>query len=146
MDESRRSAVARVSVERSASADLQEVCSWLIESQGNPLRLDVAALPALGRSSVLRLALPITAPRAVLCAVWLIEDVAPGGCLVAGQLRFVAHPTGSSIRLSFSGRTATASSSGLPPVHAEETARQPLAVIAESIALRRSPARQALSA
>lgn len=146
MDETRWSAVARVSAERSASADLHEVFSWLIESQGSPMRLDVADLPALGQSSRLRLALPITAPRAVLCTVWLLEDVDPRGCLVVGQLRFVAHPTGSGIRLSFRGRTATAMRLELPRLQADDTARQLLEVIAESIALRRSPARQARSA
>src|SRR5260370_6936702 len=98
---------AHVSVESSASADLDDVCRWLIECQANPVRLDVRDLPALGQGTRLRLALPVTAPRAVLSTVSLLEDVDAGGCLLTGHLRFVAHPTEPDIRLSFTGRAET---------------------------------------
>jgi hypothetical protein len=110
MVQDRKFLVARMSAEVSASADLGEVCRWLIERRSNPMRLGVDHLPALGQGSRLKLALPITAPRAVLRLVWLLEDVDAGECLLVGQLRFVAHPTESGIRLTFSGRTATAMS------------------------------------
>ncbi len=132
--------VARVSAETSASADLDEVCRWLIECQGTPVHLD---LPALGQGTRLRLELPLTAPRAVLCALWLLEDVEGGACLLAGQLRFIAHPTGSHIRLSFTGRIATAMRSDLLR-QADHAARQLLQMIVELI--ERPVARARLSA
>jgi hypothetical protein len=131
--EDQRLAVARISAEASASAALDEVCRWLIARQSNPVRLDVDDLPALGQDCWLRLALPVTAPRAVLCALWLMEDVDSGGCLMTGHLRFVAHPTGSAIRLNFSGRTSTAIRPSLLPGHANRAARQLVELIAESI-------------
>src|ERR1700680_1319111 len=106
MWEDRPLVVARISAEASASAHLDDVCRWLIECQSNPVRLNVDSVPALGQDSWLMLAPPITAPRAVLCAVWMLEDIDAGGCLLAGQLRFVAHPTDSAIRMSFGGRSA----------------------------------------
>lgn len=127
-----RPMVARVSAETSALADLDEVCRWLIQRQVNPVRFDSIDLPALGQGSRLRLALPITAPRAVLCALWLLEETDPGGCLMVGQLRFVARPAGSDVRLSFSGRTATAMGSVLLR-RANEAAQQLVGVIAASI-------------
>jgi hypothetical protein len=125
--------VARMSAQTSASAGLDDVWRWLIRCQTNPVRLEVDDLPALGRTARLRLDLPLSAPRAVLCALWLHDDVETGGCLLVGQLRFVAHPTASEIRLSFSGRTAAALRSGLLGQQADDLARQLLDVIAMSI-------------
>jgi len=127
MQEARTSAVARISAETSAAADLNDVVRWLGEHHGSAVPLDVNELPALGQHSWLRLALPITAPRAVLCTVRLVDDVVAGNCLLAGHLRFVAHPTAPDIRLSFSGRTVTATGS------AHHAARQLLEVIGRSI-------------
>lgn len=114
-------------------ADLTDVFRWLAQRHGSAMRLDVADVPALGQHSWLRLALPITAPRAVLCTVWLVDDVVAGECLLAGHLRFVSHPTESDIRLSFSGRTATAMRSGGLHSQANHAARQFLEVIGRSI-------------
>jgi hypothetical protein len=125
--------VARMSAETSASAGLDDVWRWLIRCQSNPVRLAVEDLPALGRCTRLRLDLPLSAPRAILCALWLFDDIDAGGCLLVGQLRFVAHPTGPEIRLSFSGRTATAMSSSLFGTHGDHIAGQLLELIAESI-------------
>ena len=86
MQEDRPMLVARISAERFASTDLAEVCEWLQELQHSALRLDAGHLP-----------------RAVLCTLWLLEDIGGGGCLVAGTLRFVRHPTASNVRLSFEG-------------------------------------------
>jgi hypothetical protein len=126
MNEDRPMLIARVSAEMSALADLSEVCRWLIECQYNPVRLDAGHLPALGQHSWLRVARPITAPRAVLCTLWLIAEVEGGGCLVAGTLRFVAHPTGSDVRLSFDGRA-------VPTGEGNRAALQLLELIAASI-------------
>jgi hypothetical protein len=125
--------VARLSAETSAPFDLGDVCRWLIESRSSLIRLRVDHLPALGHGSRLRLDLPITAPRAVLCTAWVLEDVESGGCLLVGQLRFVAHPAGSGVRLSFNGRTATAMSPALVHHQADQVARQLVEVIAMSI-------------
>ena len=144
--EDQRKAVARISAEASASAALDEVCRWLIARQSNPVRLDVDDLPALGQDCWLRLALPVTAPRAVLCALWLLEDIDAGGCLMTGHLRFVAHPTGPDIRLSFSGRTATAMRPTLLQGHANHAARQLLELIAESIGRPLTAVRPSLAA
>jgi hypothetical protein len=133
MDVKRPLAVARISVETSAPVDLNAVCRWLIERQGNPARFDAGDLPALGQKTRLRLARPVTAPRAVLCALWLLEDLGAGGCLLAGQLRFVAHPTGSDVRLSFIGRTAEALKSVSLGRHADDAARQLIELISDSI-------------
>jgi hypothetical protein len=124
--------VVRVSAETSASAELNEVCRWLIRCAPQ-VHLDVDDVPALGQGSRLSLGRPITAPLAVLCTIRLLEDFDSGGCLLVGQLRFVAHPTASEIKLSFSGRTATALDSTLAHRQAEHAARQLLEVIAESI-------------
>ncbi|MEA2629515.1 MAG: hypothetical protein QOJ10_1975 [Chloroflexota bacterium] len=131
--------VARLSAETSAPFDLGEVCRWLIQSRSNLIRLRIDHLPALGQRSRLRLALPITAPRAVLCAAWVLEDIEAGGCLLVGQLRFVAHPAGSGTRLSFNGRTATAMSPDLVFRQANQAARELVEVIARSIAGRPWP-------
>lgn len=117
--------IARTSAEISALADLSDVCRWLIECQYNPLRVDAGHLPALGQHSWLRVARPVTAPRAVLCTIWLVEE-AEGGCLIAGILRFVGHPTASDVRLSFDGRA-------VPTGQEDRTALQLLELIAASI-------------
>jgi hypothetical protein len=126
MNEDRLMLVARISAEITTLADLSEVCGWLIECQYNPLRLDADRLPALGRHSWLRVARPVTAPRAVLCTLWLVEYGEGGGCLVAGALRFVGHPTGSDVRLSFDGRS-------VPTGREDRAALQLLELIAASI-------------
>jgi hypothetical protein len=133
MQEDRTLAVSRISAETSASAALDEVCRWLITRQGNPLRLTIDDLPALGQDCWLRLALPIAAPRAVLSALWLVAEMDATECLLVGHLRFVAHPTRSDLRLSFNGRTAAAIRSGLLHGQADHTARQLLELIAQSI-------------
>ena len=133
MQEDRTLAVSRISAETSASAALDEVCRWLIARQGNPVRLTVDDLPALGQDCWLRLALPISAPRAVLSALWLVAEMDATECLLVGHLRFVAHPTKSNLRLSFNGRTAAAIRSGLLHGQADHTARQLLELIAQSI-------------
>src|ERR1700730_9857129 len=133
MWEDRPLVVARISAEASAAANLDVVCRWLIESLPNPVRLAVEDVPALGQDSWLSVALPITAPRALLCGLWLLEDIETGGCLIAGQLRFVAHPTESGVRVSFSGRSAAVPRYGALDGHADHIARQVLAAIAASI-------------
>jgi hypothetical protein len=125
--------VARVLAETSASADLDDVCRWLIRGQYNPIHLDLDVLRALTHGSRLKLGPPIRAQRAVLCSAWLLEDLDPGGCLLAGHLRFVAHPTAPDIRLSFRGRTASATWPGLPRRKADLAARQLLELIGASI-------------
>jgi hypothetical protein len=124
---------AHISAETSASADLDDVCRWLIECQDNAVRLDLRDLPALGQATRLRLALPVIAPRAVLSTVSLLEDVDAGGCLLTGDLRFVAHPTDPDIRLSFSGRAETAMGSSAIRRQAGHAARELLDVIATAI-------------
>ena len=125
--------VARISAEASAAAHLDDVCRWLIETQGTPVRLGVDDVPALGQVSWLRLGRPIVAPRAILCALWLLDEIDAGVSLLAGQLRFVAHPTASDIRMSFSGGTTTVLRYGLLNGQADHAARQLLGVIAGSI-------------
>jgi hypothetical protein len=133
MNEDRPLWVARISAEISSSADLNDACRWLIECQYRPVRLDADHMPALGRHSWLRVALPITAPRAVLCTLWLVDDVDSGSCLLAGTLRFVAHPRASDIRLSFDGRTAAATRPVVSQGQGDEAALQLLDLIAASI-------------
>jgi hypothetical protein len=133
MQEDRALIVARMSAETSASASLDDVWRWLIRCQSSPVRLEVDDLPALGQGTRLRLALPLSAPRAVLCTLWLLEDVDAGACLLAGQLRFVAHPTASEIRLSFNGRSAMPMRSDQVSPQSDHVARQLITVIAESI-------------
>lgn len=123
----------RVSAEASASADLDDVCRWLIESHGNPVHLDVKDLPALGQGTRLRLALPVTGRRAVLCTLLLLEEGAAGATLLAGQLRFVAHPTAPDMRLSFTGHIAAAVRTSSLRQHADHTARQLLELIARFV-------------
>jgi hypothetical protein len=127
MQEFRPWTSARLAAQVSAAADLNHALGWLIERQYNPARFGIDDLPALGHDSWLKLALPITAPRAVICALWLIDDVDDGACVLAGHLRFVGHPAGTNIRLSFSGRSATPGGPG------HDAARQLLGVIAASI-------------
>ncbi len=129
----RRLTDARIFAETTTSANLDDVCRWLIERHSNPLRLAIDDVPALGQGARLKLARPLTARRAVLCGLWLVEDVDAAGCLLAGQLRFVAHPTASEIAVSFSGRTAMAMTSAMVYRRAHHTVGQLLQVIAESI-------------
>jgi len=100
----RQLVVARISAETSASAHLGEVVRWLIAAQSKLLRFVADELPALGQDSLLRLGRPITAParalRIVAARGWRRRRMPD-----AGQLRFVAHPTGSDVRMSFSGGT-----------------------------------------
>jgi hypothetical protein len=124
MQENRPTLMARISTQISATADLNQVIRWLIECQNDPMSLDAGHLPALGRGSRLRVARPVTAPRAVLCALWLVEEVDAGVCLLAGHLRFVAHPTASEIKVSFDGHA-------LPQIG--DAALQLLELIASSI-------------
>jgi len=119
--------VARVSAELFAFTDLTEVCEWLIARQCNPVHVHADHLPALGRHTRLRVARPITARRAVLCTLWLLEDIDRGGCLVAGTLRFVAHPTAADVKLSFEGLMVRTG-------RGDDAALQLLELIASSIA------------
>jgi hypothetical protein len=126
MQEDRQLLVARISAEVRALTNLSEVCEWLIERQHSPVRLDAEHLPALGRQSWLKVARPITARRAVLCTLWLLEEVDAHICLLAGTLRFVGHPTASEVRLTFEGRA-------VPTGQGDSAARQLVEVIASSI-------------
>jgi hypothetical protein len=137
MQDHKLSTGVRISAEASAPADLDDVCRWLVDSRSNPVRINGGDLPALGHESRLALDLPITAPRAVLCALYLLEDVDAGGCLLAGQLRFVARPSGPGIKLSFNGRTAMAMSAEVVRHQAHHITRQLVELIAETI--RRPP-------
>jgi hypothetical protein len=127
------SKATRISVETSASANLVEVSRWLLEARSKPLRLEAGHLPSLGQGARLMLAVPMTARRAVLCALWLLEDSAAGTCLLSGQLRFVAHPSGSDVTVSFSGHTAMAMTSGFLYRQAHHAVGELLQLIAESI-------------
>jgi hypothetical protein len=131
VQEHRQLLVARISADIRALANLSEVCDWLIELHHSPVRLDAEQVPALGRQSWLRVARPITARRAVLCTLWLLEEIDARVCLLAGTLRFVAHPTASEVRLSFVGRT-------VPTSQGDSAARQLLELIASSIGRPRS--------
>jgi hypothetical protein len=133
MEKHRLSKVPRISAETSASASLDEVCRWLIERRNDPLRVEAEDLPALGQNARLTLALHMTARRAVLCSIWLREDVDAGGCLLSGQLRFVAHPSGSDITVTFNGRTAMATTTAVLYRRALHVVGQLLQLIAESI-------------
>ena len=126
MQEDRQLLVARISAEIRALTNLSAVCEWLIERQHKPVRLDAEHVPALGRHSWLRLDRPITAPRAVLCTLSLLDEVDARICLLAGTLRFVAHPVASDVRLSFDGRALRAG-------QGDRAARQILELIASSI-------------
>src|SRR5487761_373186 len=132
MTDDRALLLAPISAEMLVSTDLDEVYRWLVECQYNPVRLDVDDLPALGQHTWLRVGPRITARRAILCTLWLVEDVAGGRCLVAGHLRFVAHPTTSSVKVAFDGRTAATPrteppSTGFWPRAARRpTSREPL--------------------
>jgi len=119
--------VARVSAEMFASTDLADVREWLIERQHSPVRLHADHLPAVGRHTRLTVARPVTARRAVLCTLWLIEDADGGDCLVAGTLRCVGHPTAADVRLSFEGLTVRAG-------RGHDAALQLLELIASSVA------------
>jgi hypothetical protein len=130
---------ARLSAETSALASLDEAMRWLIDRQYNPVQLGFNDLPALGQHCWLKVALPITAPRAVICALWLIEDIDDGACVLAGHLRFVGHPTAMETRLSFKGRTA------VPVEPGQDAARQLIGLIAASIESRSTLARAALA-
>ncbi len=127
------SKATRITVETSASANLDEVCRWLLECRANPLRLEVEHLPSLGQGARLMLAVPMIARRAVLCALTLLEDGAAGACLLSGQLRFVADPRGSDVTLSFSGHTAMSMTSGFLYRRAHHAVGELLQLIAESI-------------
>jgi hypothetical protein len=120
MKEDRAMLVARVSAEMCTSATLTDVSEWVIARQHNHLRVHANHLPALGRHTWLRMARPIMAPRALLCTLWLLEDADGGACLVAGTLRFVSHPQGSDVRLSFEGlavRTARGDAAAVQLLH-----------------------------
>jgi len=127
------SKATRISVETSASANLVEVSRWLLEARSNPVRLEAEHLPSLGQGARLMLAVPMTARRAVMCALWLLEDGAAGACILSGQLRFVAHPSGSEVTMSFSGHTAMAMTSGFLYRQAHHAVGELLQLIAESI-------------
>jgi hypothetical protein len=99
-------------------------------------------LPALGQGVRLVLALPLTARRAVLCAVWLLGDGDESACVLSGQLRFVAHPSGSELMVTFRGRTAMAMTTAVLYRRAHHVAGQLLQVIAESISDAALPSRQ----
>src|SRR5258708_20200536 len=108
------SKATRISVETSASADLDQVVRWLLECRSNPLRLEAYHLPSLGQGARLMLAVPMTARRAVLWALWVLEDGAPGACLLSGPLRFVAPPNAAALTRSFTAPPPMAMTARLP--------------------------------
>jgi hypothetical protein len=138
MSDRQTSTFARISAETSASAHLYEACHWVNERQASQVRLGVDDLPALGSRTTLILGRPITAARAVICALWILEDAVGGACLLAGRIRFLAHPRDPGIRLSFSGRAATPTRSGLQLGEADHAARQLVEMIARSLGRGRS--------
>jgi hypothetical protein len=127
------SKTTRITVETSASASLDEVFRWLLECRANPLRLEAEHLPSLGQGARLMLAVPMTAQRAILCALTLLEEGAAGACLLSGQLRFVADPHGPDVTLSFSGHAAMSMASGFLYRRAHHAVGELLQLIAESI-------------
>ena len=127
------SKATRITVETTASANLDEVSRWLLECRANPLRLEAEHLPSLGQGARLLLAVPMTARRAVLCALMLLEEGAAGACLLSGQLRFVADPHGPDVTLSFSGHTAMSMTNGFLYRQAHHVVGELLQLIAESI-------------
>ena len=120
----------QIFAQTSASASLDEVSSWLLGYRSNQLQLDAEDLPALGQRVRLRLELPLTARRAILCTVSLFDDVADA-VLLSGQLRFVAHPTGPDITVSFSGHTTNAMSSGALRRRAQRAVAELVELIAD---------------
>jgi hypothetical protein len=132
MNEHRLPLVAPISAEMLVSTDLDDVYRWLVECHYNPVRLDAVHLPAIGQHTWLSVGPPITARRAVLCTLWLVELVEGGGCLVAGHPRFVAHPTTSDVKVAFDGRTAAAPRTEVPSAGGN-VARQLLVQVAAAI-------------
>ena len=126
------SKATRITVETSASANLDEVCRWLLECRANPLRLEAEHLPSLGQGARLMLAVPMTARRAVVCALTLLEEGAAGACLLSGQLRFVTDPHGADVTLRFSGPAAMSTTSGFLYRRAHHAVGELLQLIAES--------------
>jgi hypothetical protein len=120
----------QIFAETSASASLDEVGRWLLGYRSNQLQLEAEDLPALGQRVRLRLAVPLSARRAILCAVSLFDDVADA-ILLSGQLRFVAHPTGRDINVSFNGHTAKAMSSVVLRRRAQHAVAELVDVIAD---------------
>lgn len=127
------SKATRISVVTSMAANLAEVSRWLLECRSKPLQLAAEHLPSLGQGARLMLAVPMTSRRAVLCALWLLEDGVAGACLLSGQLRFVAHPSTPGLTLSFSGHAAMAMTSGFLYRQAHHAVGELLQLIAESI-------------
>jgi len=116
MNDDRPTLVARISAEIFASTGLARCAHG--SSSASTTRFGSSRPPArLGRRSWLRVARPITAPRAVLCTLSLLDELDRGSCLVVGSLRFVSHPTASNVRMNFDGRA-------IPTGQGDNAARQ----------------------
>jgi hypothetical protein len=89
--------VTGVRSETTVFTSLANIHLWLTQNQGAEVEL-----PGLH----LHVGLPITAPRAVICTVWLLEKAGGSTPLLAGRLRGLTNPRDGSVRLVFDGTAA----------------------------------------
>lgn len=102
--------VAGVQTETTLFTSLANLYLWLSQNQGTEIEVP---------GSRLHVGLPITAPRAVICTVWLLDGTLDSTPLLAGRLRGVIHPRDGSVRLSFTGSAASSLAGTKRPVSSE---------------------------
>ncbi len=86
--------VTCVRSETTVFTSLANIQLWLTQNQGAEVELSGLRL---------QVGLPITAPRAVICTIWLLEKGGGSVPLVAGRLRGLINPRDGSVRLAFEG-------------------------------------------
>ncbi len=86
--------VAGVLADTKLFTSLADLYLWLSQNQGNEVELP---------GSRLHVGLPMTAARAVICTIWLLDSSLGSTPLLAGRLRALIHPRDGSVRLTFTG-------------------------------------------
>lgn len=95
--------VSLIRTEITVSVSLANIYVWLAQNRGRDVRV-VASWPAPPRHEVhLRLGLPISAARAVICDVWLVDKQDVTTPLLSGRLFGLVNPHDDSVRLIFEG-------------------------------------------
>lgn len=102
--------VTNIRSETTVLTSLTNIHLWLARNQGGEVELP---------GSRLQVGLAMTAPRAVICTIWLLEKRGGPTPLLAGRLRGVINPRDGSVRLGFDGGASRTLAAGNVPATTE---------------------------
>ena len=95
--------VGGIHSETTVHASLSDIYLWLAKYRGGQVDASRLFPAAPTRDVSLHVGLPISAARAVICAMWLVEKPGSPTPLLAGRIRGLMNPRDASVQLRFDG-------------------------------------------